>query len=215
MLQIDNVDHAIGQALEERLDLSHMAVTAWRRSELTRLGQAVARALGTDKPELSVDDVIGSAIVGTASELVASHTRDKRHLIDAEDLHKIEDEYLALIAKASGTQSSMFLRQARRQISAALNLSLIARLDCVTAEQRYKSLGGQRAALSFVVEVDQYLRDYKQQCGLADVADLLTSELEPIDNCALCLLDPVGLPLLALLALRRLLPRAQLCHVRY
>src|SRR5262249_24784702 len=128
MQSIDNVQHANGQALAEHIDLRHIAVTAWRRTELIFLETAVVRALDAGGSELTLDDIYKDAHIGTVIELVHHRSRDRRHLMDAEDAEQVEDEYLALIAKASRTQSVRFLYQARRRVHAALNLSLIARL---------------------------------------------------------------------------------------
>lgn len=213
MEPIDNVAHAISQATKEHLDLSRLVVTAWRRTTLDKLGAAVVDAFGfSEPPELTVDDVIRGAIAATPTQLISTHTRDKRRALDPEDAGICETEYVALIARACETRSETFLRQARHQVHAAIALALAARLDNESLEHRYRHTP-LKCALSFVYEVAQYYADYKEQSGLLDIADLFLTDLEPIEACALCLIDRDGMPILAVQALRRLLPRAFFCTV--
>jgi len=213
MRSIDNVHHAIAAALTERIDLSQLVVTAWRAGEVSKLDAAVVRALGVSNPDTILDDIIPGAIVGSTVAIIGAHTRDARPLIDGEDMDEMVTEFAALIQRATKTKSKEFLAHACQQIHAAIGLVIAARLDCVGLEERYKKTPIDQA-LSLIVEVADYYRDYKAQSGLIDAADMLVSELEPIPGCALALLDPVGMPLLALQALRHLLPRAFFCYVR-
>lgn len=191
--------------------MSRMAVTAWQAASVKALSIKVAQALG-GKPESEVDDIIPHALVDTVVNLVLANSNERRTLVDEEDMQKCENEYVELIRRASETKSERFLAAARRRVHAAIVLSLAARLNVISLQQAYRSapIG---AALSFVVEVAAYWRDFKRQSSLIDQADLLAGELEPVNSCKLCLLDRRGVPVLAMQALRRLLPQAFICLV--
>jgi len=213
MKPIDNVFHAVSDAQAEGLDLSHLVVTAWSAAQITKLDRALVRGLG-QPAGVSVDDVIPTAIIGTVLDIVGERGKDSRQLMDGEDLRECEDEYIELIRKASDTKDPNFLERRRRFIKAAIDLSLRARLDGVTIEDKFyptvKPIG---MALSFATEVADYYADYKQQNNLLDAADLLAAELVPIEHCELCFLDRGGIPPLGITALRRLLPNAFFCTV--
>lgn len=207
MRSIDNILHAVSDALAERIDLRRLAVTAWRAPTVTKLDAAIVRAFGYN--DLAVDDLIPTAIVGTTTAIVGDHIRDHRQLINREDMQECEDEYLDLLFRASDGNSENFLPDLRAKIRTAIRLSVLARLDGIMFE---KSLRRNKTELSFALAVARYYRDYKQQCGLMDRADMLAAELEPVESCALCLISR-RLPSLALQALRRLLPKAFFCTV--
>lgn len=210
MRSIDNVFHAVSDALAEHVDLSRVAITAWHEGEVLKLDAAIACALGSKDAETTVDDMIPGAIVGAVNAIMGEYTRDTRNLFGTDDALECEDEYVDLIRRASDTASEGFLRQARVKIRAALRLSVAARLDCMTLEDRYQRTPI-KESLSFVSEVADYYRDYKQQCHLMDSADILASEVNAIEACALCFVDPTRLPLLGWQGLRRLFPRAFFC----
>jgi len=213
MKSIDNAFHAVTDAQSEGLDLSHLVVTAWSTAQVTKLDRALVRGLG--KPDgLSVDDVITTATVGTVIDIVGERGKDSRQMIEGPDLRECEDEYIELIRKASDTSDPNFLERRRKFIRAAIDMSVRARLDGVGLEDKfYPTVKPVGMALSFATEVADYYRDYKQQSNLLDAADLLMSELVPIEHCELCFLDRVGIPPLGLAALRRLLPSAFFCTV--
>lgn len=212
MQPIDNVHHAIAAALTEQLDLSRLAVTAWHGATLAKLDAAIARALGADNPEVTVDDIIPGAIVGVVTDLVAEHTYDQRQLVTTEEMQECEDEYIDLIRRVSESEHQEYFEQVRRKIRAVVRLSVMARLRGLTLQEQLqlKPIG---ESLSFVTEVAEYYRDYKQQCGLIDFVDLLATDIKPIESCALCLFDYRDLAPLAMKALRRLFPRAFFCTV--
>jgi hypothetical protein len=207
MKPIDNVHHAIAAALTERLKLSHLVVTAWRKTETLRIAEEAVRALGVSKPEVELDDIIANAHIDTVAGLALGNSTTTATLVDDDDVEQATTEFLTLIARATQTESKKFLQQARRQVHAAIALSMAARLDCVSVEEHYQATPIDQA-ISFVVEVADYWRDYKQQNEMVDIADIFAGELEPIDNCEFCLLDRRGMPPLAMQALRRLLPKA-------
>src|SRR5262249_5573287 len=156
--------------------------------------------------------VIPGAIVGAVCAIVGEYTRDTRSLIDGDDMRECVDEFLDLIRRVSDTKSKDFLNETRLKIRAAIRLSVNARYHGVSIEQRRRQTPtGQ--ALSFVTEVADYYHDYKKQSAVMDTADVLASDVDPVEACSLCLLHPGGLPPLGMQALRRLLPRAHFCAV--
>jgi len=209
MRAIDNASHAIATALSEGLDLSQMVVTAWRRDDVLQLAGEVVRALGVLNPETELDDVIFNATVGTIVEVAAANSNDTRSLVDFEDSAMCVDEFVALIRRVAETSDKTFLAQAQKQVHAAIALSIAARLDCVELQDRYRKAPIE-PALSLVTEVADYYRDFKQQCGMIDVADLLAGELEAVPGCALVLIGR-AVPPLAAQALRRIFPQAFFC----
>lgn len=212
MRPIDNVIHAVADARAERLDLSRLAVTAWHGATVARLDLAIARALGADNPETTVDDMIPGAIVGPVTDLVTEYTIDKRNLLDTEDMQRCEDEYIDLIRRVSESEHEEYFEHVRSKIRAAVRASVVARLRDLTLEEQLalKPIG---ESLSFVTEVADYYRDFKQQCGLIDFVDVLATDLNPIDACALCFIDRREIAPRAMQAVRRLLPRAFFCTV--
>ena len=209
MRAIDNAYRAVAGAMAEGIDLRHLAVTAWRKADVARLGREVVRALGERDPELEVDDIYPEANIGTVAELAKARCVTIHWFIDAEDASTCENEFVDLIRRVAETLDDKFLQQARKQVHAAINLSLAARLDCVRLEDRYRKTPIE-PALSLVTEVTDYYRDFKQQCGMIDVADILAGELEPVPGCKLVLIAG-HLPKLAKQSLRRIFPQAFFC----
>jgi len=210
MKAIDNVHHAIAAALDSRLDLSQIAVTAWRKEPVELLGRKVVHALGVARNrEIELDDLIPKAHFGTVAQLAEEQSRETRPLVDYEDAAQVEDEFVGLIRKVAETKDAKFLAQARKQVHAAIMLSVDARLDGITLQDRYRKTPIE-PALSLIAEVADYYRDFKQQCGLIDVADLLAGELEPVPGCQLVLIGG-ALPPLAVRSLRRIFPQAFFC----
>jgi len=207
MRPIDNVEHAIGEALAERLDLSRMAVTAWREPEVIKLDTQIVRALGRLEPEISIDDIYPKAIVGSVTAIVSEHIIGNHGFATAEDLEDCESKFAELIRHVGETQNEEFLQQARRHVHGAIMLSVGARLHCVLIDSMYHRARREQS-LSFCMEVADYWRKYKHRRDLLDTADLLGADTNPITTCTLCLLDRTGMPPLAVQALRRLLPKA-------
>lgn len=211
MRSIDNAYRAVAAALAERIDLSHLVATGWHKAAVTKLDGAIVRALGIQNADTTVDDIIPGALVETVTDLVVGSSSAPGIFIEGDDTRDCEDEYLDLIFRASEGNSENHLRHLRSRIRGAIRLSIAARLDCVTLRDRFERTPSE-TSFSFVTEVADYYRDYKQQCGLFDAADALTGKLEPIEACALCLIHR-ALPPLATQGLRRLLPKAFFCTV--
>src|SRR5215471_7841608 len=116
MRSIDNVPAAVTQALNEKLDLSHLVVTAWRAPIAKALAAEATHALAVRNSEVELDDLIPGALVGSVVDIIAAASYDNRPLIDTFDLREVEEEFTALIARASKTTDAKFLRQARLKV---------------------------------------------------------------------------------------------------
>ena len=211
-------------ALRDGLTLPGVALLAWTAPG-ARAFTATATATVAELQGYPPDTPLADMVPGTAPELIGSvctviraNTDDTRELMTGEQRAEMAGEFLGLVKRVGELGESAddvtFLRRVRRQIDASVRLSIRARLDQHSLGDAYRAAvaaGERLPAPAFVEEVVDYYRDYRRQCGVIDLADLLGARLVPVDACALTLIDEAqGIPPLGLAALRRLLPRAAL-----
>jgi hypothetical protein len=207
-------------ALQDALPLDQVAVMSWQSGTALRqhVRAMIAKAMKYP-PDLALEDMIpGSApeLIGSVCHVLDGYTNGGSDPVTGAHRRQVADEFAELIKRANdmGEEAAdhKFLRGVRRQVDAVIRLSIGARCEGVQLLEAYREAlaGGARLpAWSFVTEVAAYFRDFKRDCKVADLADQLGAELEPVTGCTLALLEDTGnVPPLGLAALRRLLPNA-------
>jgi hypothetical protein len=213
------VGRILVEALQDGLELERVAVLSWNSG--TALKQAarvtVAKAMAYP-PDLSLEEMIPDAdpeLIGSVVRVIDAHSFDRRDPVTGEHRRAVAQEFFELIKRITEVDDAAdrrYIRSARRQIDAAIRLGINARLEEVRLVEAYRQAladGSQLPAFSFVTEVVSYFAEYKRGVGLADLADQLGAQVEPVPACTLALLEDAGaVPPLGLRALRRLLPNA-------
>jgi len=136
--------------------------------------------------------------------------------VTGEHRRLVADQFAGLVQRVNELGEEppdrKLLRQVRRQVDAVVRLSVAARCNEERLIDSYRvalAAGERLPAWSFVAEVSDYFREFKRIMKVADLADQLGAELEPVTACELALLEDAGeVPPLGLRALRRLLPNA-------
>ena len=202
-------------ALQDGIDLGQMAALAWTTpAAVTLSGTAatlLARHRGYGADDLRLDDFAPDVALGSVGEIVHAFSSDPREPITHAELREATDDFAALIKRAAdlgdGKADVSFLRRARRQIEAAIRLSIRAQLFERSLWEEWTRV--KTPDFSMVAEVAEHYRDYKRRCDVIDIADILAAEVQPIEHCVLALIDEAAaVPPRGLQTLRRLLPRA-------
>jgi hypothetical protein len=212
------VGHILVDALCEGLKLDHVAVMSWNNGGAIKTATRirVAQAMG-HPPDLPLEEMIPGGdpeLIGSVCRVLNAHTPGGCDYLQADHRRQMADEYAELIRRVNGADEldPEFRRGLRRQIDGVVRLSIAARCNGMTLLEAYRQAaadGERLPAYSFVLEVADYFREFKRQARLADLADLLAGELDPVPLCELALLEDAGaVPTLGLRALRRLLPNA-------
>lgn len=202
------------EAWQDGVELRRITILAWTPSTALALSGAaanlVAGQLGS-ADGLQLDDFDPDVIVGGLGAVAHDHSDDPRSAIGREELDEVADEFLAMIKfvcdLADNPADVRFLRQTRRRIEAAISLTVRATLFERTLWEEWARI--KAPDYSMVAEVAEHYRDYKRQCDVIDIADILAADVRPIEHCTLALIDQAAIiPPLGLQMLRRLLPRA-------